>query len=96
MGRSIADGLPDGGLARGLGPLDLVAGHVVEAARPELAHVQVVVRVEVVDLDEADVVHGRHFDLGPFVRGLVELDVAGQAHLARGCGCGGYRFDLLA
>ena len=67
---------------RGSRPLDHVRGYVVEGPRSELAHVQVVVRVEVVDLDEADVVHPLDLGLGRFVSRLVQLHIARLGHRA--------------
>ena len=81
---------------RGPRPFDNVRGYVVEGARSELAHVQVVVGVEVVDLDEADVVHLGDLRFCHFVCRFVQLHVARLGHRAGTLSGLGNRGELLA
>src|SRR5690606_36018384 len=78
----VTDSIAAGCITCGAGGCDHLGGDVIKAPNIKLAHVQVVVGVEMIDLHKANVLHPIDFTLSIFVSWVVDLHVANLGHCA--------------
>ena len=94
-GWHITNGLAAGGGARIARRFHHPGRNIIKAADVELAHVQVVVRVQMVDLDKANVLHRRNLGARIFIGRVVDLHIAGLGNHTSTLGRGRDRIDLF-